>query len=225
MFDKIFSYQDHWASLWTLLFIAAISFNTKGGCSLHPSSWQEFISFVVTVWLSGKILLGPMLEVRKSVRVSADGKMTRPLWYAIYDIAVMYPMNLITGSVYKFVVVGAVGVAIWLGSLLLPISIQDSLIVPLPFVIVWFFATLARTSGLLIHRPELTTRKWLLFPMFGVAAFVYVGLEGMLRGCGAAPGAIPGMGAIIFGLFTLPVVDFFFAAVGAIVAALIVLVG
>src|SRR6266851_454134 len=92
--DPQFRFFSYGSLIWTLLLIYLLSHN-KGRCSLLPSEfWSVDTALgIATVWMTAKILLGPLAEVRKSLLRTYNGDLVQPWSYKLYDLAIVYPMN------------------------------------------------------------------------------------------------------------------------------------
>jgi hypothetical protein len=187
-------------------------------------AWQDATLFLLaTIAVTAKIFVGPVLEVRKSLRLKGEAKFEQPISYMLHDVLVMYPMNLVTGLVWKFAFVGLFGVFVALGSLFGFFRESGTSIVPLPLFLAWLLMCMGRVSGLMISRRLPHVAYLPIYALTLLTVFVvWMNVEAMLKECGAQPGVVPNYAALFAGVMGLPPIEM---AVGLIVALVVALVG
>lgn len=172
-------------------------------CTMAP---QNFISIqtlfaLASVFIVGRILVGPALEVRKSIQVVGEAQFKRPISFVIYDVLTALPFNLLTGAVYKIIYVGIIAIAIWILRWTGVVA-EDNSFISMAIVVAWFLMSLGRLSGLIMtfQIPHFIA----LFLYLGsilMIAFVWWHAELLLRTCGVEAHVLPSYIAIFLGLF------------------------
>lgn len=208
--DPAFKFFGLGSLVWAVLLIT-LSIYSEKYCTFRPHSWIsiEAIPAFLAVFVSSKILIGPALEVQKSIRLVAQNKFDRPISFQLYDAMVLYPRNLYLGLVWKSVQVGVFAVLLAVASLVGLTGAIDDSIVPLPLFLAWVLASMARVAGLIIHLPVRHRFQVALYAATIIACFVvWLHVEAMLKGCGAIVGELPGWRTVIVGVLGLPLFDF-----------------
>ncbi|MBV9562087.1 MAG: hypothetical protein JOY90_16820 [Bradyrhizobium sp.] len=202
MRDHTFSLSGIGPLLYTALVIAAEQVN-KAHCSMRPPrviSVQTALA-AVTVFLVGKILFGPIVEVRKSIKIVGERKYERPLSFILYDWLMMIPVNFSTGLIYRWAIIGAIAAVIsllfWLGT----ISASNSFI-PIAIILPWAMVSLGRVSALMIT-GEVPHVVMVLVYLGSIVMLAVVWSHAilLLSTCGVQANFIPSYGSLIGGLF------------------------
>jgi hypothetical protein len=199
--DQTFSLFGVGPLVYTALVIIAEQVN-PGYCSTSPVSFFSVQAGLaaLTIFLVGKILFGPVLEVRKSIRIVGDFKFARPISFMLYDILTALPSNFLSGLFHKWIFVGAFAGVIWLLSKLGIISSSSSFI-PFAIVIAWIIVSLGRVSALMVALKVTPARMLAVYLASTVVlAFVWSHAELLLRTCGVQASVLPSYGSLIGGL-------------------------
>jgi hypothetical protein len=220
--DPLFSMWSNGALVWTFVLVGLVRFNGSY-CTLEPKSWVsvETLFLLTTIAIAAKILVGPVLQVRKSIRLKGQADFEQPISYMLYDSFIIYPMNFLTGLFWKFTYVGLFGIFISLGTFFGFFRDTDHSIVPLPLFLARALMCMGRVSGLMIHRhlPHFAYLPTYALTVTSVVV-VWINAEVMLKECGAQAGVIPHFSTFFAGVVGLPPIEIVVGLIAGLLAAL-----
>ena len=112
--DPAYTFFSKSAFHWALALLVLVAY-TPGHCSVNPTSMMslEAVLGCISIWVIGKILLGPMMDVRKTVRLVGEHQFEHKLIDVAIDAAKTWPTNILNKLGLKAMVL-IVAAATWL---------------------------------------------------------------------------------------------------------------
>ena len=164
--DPTYRFFSKSALLWTIAVLGLVAY-TPGHCSVNPTSMRslEAVLGCVSIWVIGKILLGPMMDVRKTVRLVGERLFEHKLIDAVIDAAKTWPMNILNKIGLKAMVL-IVAAATWLIGRVFDLHWNDAL--PMPVAIAWILACMGRTAAFILFQK----------PPHGIQVLLYLATLG-----------------------------------------------
>jgi hypothetical protein len=219
--DPTFAFFGYGALVWVLAVVGLAIFNGSLHCTFEPQHWLsvQTVLAVTTIAVCGKIFASPALEVRKSLLLKQNGEVAQPFRFRVYDSAILYPANLMTGFAWKFTYVAAFALLIWISSFF-GLSMGDKhSVIPTPLFLAWTFACMGRVSLLMIHLP---IPHAYYIPIYGLTLItvfvVWLTVELILKGCGAQLGILPTYSALLAGGIGMPLSEILVGGIAAVFA-------
>ncbi|SEP49192.1 hypothetical protein SAMN04487843_12963 [Methylobacterium sp. ap11] len=202
--------------VWAAALVLLANYNDRY-CSLAP---QNFISLkamlgAATILITAKILFGPIMHVRKSLKLVGYQKFARPFSFMIYDALIIWPSNFVSKFSWKLLMVSTIAGVVWLLSWFWNTSSTD--VVPAPLAYAWIIACLGRAGTFVVHqRPSVGFQLVLYASVIFVTAVMWSVVETMLKACGAVPGVLPSYGSIVASVIGLPLMEAVVALITAV---------
>lgn len=214
--DPKFQFFGFGGLVWAFVLVLLANYNDRY-CSLAPERLFSLKTVLgaATIFVSVKILFGPIMHVRKSIKIVGYQKYERPLWFMLYDAFKIWPSNLINKFSWKLLMVSAMAGILWLLSRFWNISSTD--VIPAPLAYAWIIACLGRAGTFVLHhRPSVGFQLMLYASVIVVTAVTWSVVEVMLKACGATPGVLPSYESIIASIIGLPLMEAAVALVASI---------
>lgn len=214
--DPTFTFFTKGSLVWSALLISLARLNS-GRCSLNPETAYslEAILGAATILVSTKILFGPVMEVRKTIRLVGENKFSQPLSFALYDAIRFWPTNAVRKFGWKLMYVSAMSLFVWVASFIYDMSSSD--VIPVPLALAWILACLGRVASFIVHRrPSHRLQTVFFLATIPVVAVVWSLSETMMKGCGARPSILPSYESFAMAICGLPLAEMVAALVAAI---------
>jgi hypothetical protein len=201
------------AAIWTAIFIGLLAFD-PGHCSLAPKEYFSIGAILAagTVIIATKVLFGPIMPVKKSLRLVGEHKFSRPVALVIYDAIRVLPLAVFEKFIWKLVTVSFFVFVVWLLHL-----DNGNNVIPLAFFLAWALACLGRVSGFFIHLkvPHSIMAVGYVLTLVVIVTVSQL-VEGMMKACGAQPDVLPSFGSIVTAIAGLTITQIAIGLLGSI---------
>lgn len=201
--DPSFRFFGWGPMFWTLVLMLLVRYN-PGHCSLNPSemvSFEALLGVLTVVWAT-KILFGPVVQVRKSIKLVGDRSFVQPISFIVFDALRTWPANVLDQFAWKLIAVSIMAFIIWFTNGRSSIRPDD--VIPLPLALAWVLACFGRVAGFILHqKPPYQLQLAFYVVTFIAVLAMWSVTEALLKSCGGEPGVLPSLGSLIAGFVGL----------------------
>jgi len=137
--------------------LGCLAYFNGHSCNLSPHGWdsKEALLAVLTVAITGKIIVGPSSTAFTSYFVTKAGKATRPLSYRLFDFVTALPVNIINALTTKVATFTLFWIVFWLAG---KVGFQDgttTLVLPLYITTAWTILSLGRWAQMIVNAEKI----------------------------------------------------------------------